>query len=228
MLLQEQLTDAWGTPWHLTDLSASARILTESHSLIAGKPRVDPDLAIIHHGITEAIIRPSPRALRYLPPRWRKPGWMDPRPYFSVRPIRRLLQVIESGLRWRTKVAMIRAGASMRYLSPQTYAEGLTGLLTDLTESHSSLVIIISHCGISERHFPGSTESLEAFYRATIQAVQTHPHCHQVAIVDVRDLASDTTLMLADGFHPSAAGHRVIANRAFSAYMTLPAHKYPR
>ena len=220
-LLHAFLAKADDNPWHLIDYSASARMLSESYSLVGSELAHSADLTIIHHGITEAIIRPSGKALRWLPRRWRKPGWTDPRPYFSRRRIRHAVQRIESEIRWRTKVAIIKAGMFTRYQSPDEYAADLSSLLSLLLPSQAERVIILSHCGISERYSPFSAESLGAFHAATLQVVERHPRRNQVAFVDVQDIHSRRELMLLDGFHPSAEGHRVIAHRLFSTYRQL-------
>ncbi len=59
----------------LVDLSASARQITEWPNILPADER--PTIAVIAHGITEAIVRPTPGALRWLPRRWRSPGWIE-------------------------------------------------------------------------------------------------------------------------------------------------------
>jgi hypothetical protein len=94
----------------LVDLSETARQVTDSLRLVE-KAR-GCEIVVIAHGTTEALRRPTDAALRLVPARWRRPGWLDPRPYFSSRRPRRLGQRAESALRWRLKLVLMRSSAA--------------------------------------------------------------------------------------------------------------------
>ncbi len=68
----------------LDDFTGAARPVGESLELLP-KSAASPRIAIVAHGITEALVRPTDASLCYMPPRWRRAGWMDARPYYSTR-----------------------------------------------------------------------------------------------------------------------------------------------
>src|SRR6516164_3165063 len=88
--LAERLSRRSGIEVRLVNLAYTAFQISDSVHLLGLVRSSSPDLVIIAHGISEALVRPAPRALRFAPARWRNKGWMDPRPYFSRRWHRRL------------------------------------------------------------------------------------------------------------------------------------------
>lgn len=208
-------------PWNLVNLAASARMLQESRLIVSQCPDVDAQLVVIHHGITEAIIRPVERSLRYLPARWRRMGWMDPRPYYSRAVHRRIAQKLESAIRWRVKVALIRSAGGYRLQTPDVYQTCLAALVEDLLTRTDGHILLPSHCGIDERFFPQSLSSLDEFSDANKSVAQQFSGTGRVRFVDVRTACAGSSAMLADGFHPSASGHQAIALQLFHAYRTI-------
>jgi hypothetical protein len=165
------------------------------------------DIALIAFGITEAIIRPSSRALRLMPKRWRRAGWMDPRPYYSKRRWKRVLQRIESGVRWRVKVTLIRVTGGIRWGDPGTYERDLVKLIHRLRASGVRTIIVVGHCGLDERFFPGSGASCEEFLKVSQKVAQATSSL----FCDCLDLCDRWDDFLCDHFHLARSGHRRVA-----------------
>jgi lysophospholipase L1-like esterase len=157
----QQVADALGL--RLLDLSASARQITQWRDLLTDDFR--PDVAIIAHGITEAIVRPTPAQLRRLPRRWRAPGEMDPRAYYSSRLSRRVLERGESALRWRVRVALIRTGRTHRLTDPDVYEDALRQLVSEL-EGRGTRVVILGPPDLDEKFYPGTPASFMQYMEA--------------------------------------------------------------
>lgn len=193
------------------DLSASAMMITESMAKLEAIIAFNPDLIIVAHGITEAIIRPSSCALAWMPSRWRRPGWMDPRPYFSHRLARRLFQRLESAFRWRVKVILVRYFSKTRWMSPAQYADVLQRLVGALHRRSSALVVLVSHPGIDDRYFPGSGASLDRFWGMTLKVAMAAEEPARLESVDVRRSCNRWQDFSDDHFHPDSRGHEKIA-----------------
>jgi GDSL-like Lipase/Acylhydrolase family len=173
-------------------------------SLHLAQDMAPSELALIAHGITEAIIRPTPRTLRYMPRRWRMLGWMDPRPYYSTGLRRGLVQRIESAVRWRAKVRLLRLGGC-RLQDPETYAATLLALVQ---RCQASRIVILGPPGIDPRFFPDSPASYVAFAEASRRVAELAG----VEYFELADVCSEWGDYLLDHFHPSAEGHRRIAD----------------
>jgi lysophospholipase L1-like esterase len=185
----------------LVDYSATARDVRQS--LCLAEDMVPSDLVLIAHGITEAIIRPKPRTLRYMPRRWRALGWMDPRPYYSARLRKRLFQRLESAVRWRAKVQLLRFGG-YRLDDPATYAATLLALVD---RCQATRIVILGPPSVDPRFFPGSPVSYAAFADAGRRMAEVAA----VEYYDLTDVCGEWADYLLDHFHPSTQGHQRIA-----------------
>jgi hypothetical protein len=167
------------------------------------------DIALIAFGITEAMIRPTPGSLRFMPRRWRPAGWMDPRPYYSGRLAKRVPQRLDSALRWRMKVALIRLSGGMRWGEPTRYERELDDLVAWLLEQGTSTVVIVGRFGHDERYFPGSGPSADEFLEANRRVA----HARGVLFCEGSGICRQWGDYLLDHFHPNELGHRRIADR---------------
>lgn len=189
----------------LVDFSGSAMMIDQSLDAFSQRP-VPGGLAIIAHGITEAIVRPTPRALALMPARWRNPGWMDPRPYYSRSWWKRVPQRLESAARWRIKNLLIRILGGTQWRSPDAYRSALHDLLERLITSGTAVVVLGSP-DLDERYFPGSPQQLHRYDDINAALAEQLGAMH-IRLSDRLDAWDD---YLADHFHPSVSGHARIA-----------------
>lgn len=191
-------------------LAGTANQLSFSVTRLGEIIALQPEYVIIAHGITEAIVRPTPRALRHVPARWRQIGWLDPRPYFSRRLWKSIYHRTESALRWRVKVYLIKKYGGATLTSTEDFELLLTKAVTSLLAQTSATVILLTHSGIDDRFYPGSLVSLNS-YRDSIVRVAANLAAERVQFCDVSELLNEWDDFFADHFHPNASGHRKIA-----------------
>jgi GDSL-like lipase/acylhydrolase family protein len=168
----------------------------------AGEVRSD-DLVLVAHGSTEAILRPTDRALRLVPKRWRKPGWLDPRPYFSSRSVKRLGQRVESGARWRVKGALMRIFGATQWHTPERYEDELAELIVRLPRPP----IVLGTLPLDDRYFPGSRAEVERYSKIGARVARRHGSKY----VDLTGVCDEWEDFCADHFHPNVEGHKKIS-----------------
>ena len=188
----------------LADFSASARKVDESLRLLL-ESEVRPDVAIIGQGITEAIVRPSERVLRSMPSRWRRTGWMDPRPYYSASLAKRIPQRLESEVRWRVKVALMRGGTE-QLMSRSEFEVTYRALLAELSR-RGSRIVVLGPPDVDTRYFPYSMDALREYADASA-AVGAE---FDAAVVPVFGQLIHWTDYCEDHLHPNTFGHVRIA-----------------
>jgi lysophospholipase L1-like esterase len=191
----------------LVDLTDPA--IQVSDSLSRAEAASGCDVVLINHGATEAMIRPSDSALRFVPARWRKAGGLDPRTYFSTRLGRRLFQRALSGTLWRLKLVLMRFIGTTQWTGEDEFAEQLADLVRALEPSR---VLILGPLAIDERFFPGSDRQFELYSdRARQVASETGAE-----FLDVRECCDRWADYCDDHFHPSVEGHAKVAERVLS------------
>jgi lysophospholipase L1-like esterase len=199
----------------LTDHSLSATMVSRSVVVAADGP--EADLGIVMHGISEALPRVKANQLARLPRRWRGAGRLDPRPYFSARGHKRLLQHAESAARWRAKVVLMSLAGTEQWIALPDYRRELGALLDQLEGCRQ--VLVLGPTPIEDRYFPGASRALRDYAQAGQEAAAEHGRVF-VALDDVLDQWDD---FLADHFHPTAGGHRKIADHVIEVIAGMPA-----
>lgn len=187
----------------LYDFSSSA--LPVSSSLEAfGKSSHVPHTAVIAHGATEAMLRPDNKCMRFLPPRWRRMGWMDPRPYYSRRWRRRIVEKSESALRWRVKNFLLKLFGGHQIMSPVDFGSHIEQLIILLKCRGARRILVVVPPDLDERYFPGSPAAqLDYFSGLSLKGAE---------IVDLKNRLDKWDDFFADHFHPNISGHQRIAN----------------
>lgn len=192
----------------LCNFAVSGFTIRDSLNLFR-KTETRPALAIVAHGITEPIFRPVPRTLQLLPARWQRLGWMDPRAYYSTRLSRRILEKIESGVRWRTKNIFMKLFGTSVLLPLDSYLECAKTFEIELSKL-GCRVIFLSPLNIDAKFFPGSDKSQESYYSA-LESLGFET-------IDLRSILTMWDDYLLDHFHPNQTGHRKIADSIVSYF----------
>lgn len=204
----------------LTNLARTGSQLVDVEKYI---PSVaDADIVLLQVGGASGMYRPVDDAIRFFPKRWRLPGAMDPRPYFSTRRWKRAAQKLESGARWRMKVALMRFVETERWTPPEVYEEELNTYLAAIKEAGDPDVIIVGIAGIDDRYFPGS-EASRIEYDSIGREVGAR---HGSEFVDLRGVCHEWGDFLADHAHPNVHGHERIANEVVAAIELRPTHRH--
>lgn len=191
--------------------AGSAMQLVDSRKLISTIVDNECDFIIIAHGITEAIVRPKEKFLKFVPKRWRKAGWLDPRPYYSRQRLKRLGQYIESSIRWRIKVFLVILTGGITWGSRRQFKNDLNLSINEILQDNISQVLLLSHSGIDEKYFPGSLISLND-YKNDISNLVENFNTHRVKLLDISNICNEWGDYLEDNFHPNKEGHRKIAD----------------
>lgn len=194
----------------LLDFTGTAQTVAGSLDLLKSSDAV-PEIAIVAHGITEAVMRPLPEHLRWLPARWRRTGWMDPRPYYSSKLHRRIFERVESEVRWRTKNFVMTVGGAFQFLTAEEYEDLIRELVLEL-HRRGCHVILLGTPDIAEDYFPGSQRQQELY-----ELRLTGLDAQYIPLGGRLDRWDD---YLADRFHPNDVGHFKISQIVLEAMTT--------
>lgn len=213
-VLSSMLEEAGAGRVDFQDLSGSAKTIPESRSNLEECSQFSPDIVLLAHGVTESIIRPHERYLKYLPRRWRKPGWLDPRPYFSSRLIRHISQKLESELRWRFKVALIKHLGGCEWIPVDRFETEMKKFVDALLKRTNCHVLIIPPFAIDEKYFPRTPDNFRV-YRKSLSGL-ADDEGERVYYCDIQDVCEVWGDFFADHFHPNDSGNSRIAEALYS------------
>jgi hypothetical protein len=178
-----------------------------SDSLAVVDQAAGSEVVLVMHGSTEAIVRPTDSSLRLLPKRWRRRGWMDPRAYYSTRLHKRIPQRIESAIRWRVKVFLIRRTGGQSITALDEYLADMREFVSRLRKLGVKQIVFIGSAGLDARYFPYSAERIAVFDRET-ERIARENDAQYVEVLNVCERWDDFFL---DHAHPRQGGHEKIA-----------------
>ncbi|GIO89216.1 SGNH/GDSL hydrolase family protein [Paenibacillus sp. FSL K6-1566] len=212
-LLQSKLQSLYAQSVQLMNLAGSAMQVHESRMKYEKKlMEMQPEIIIFAHGITESVVREQKKHLRFLPKRWRKPGWMDPRPYFSRRKPKVWLEKLESSLRWRVKVILIKTLGGRPWMSVDEFKQHTTDfILNVLGHNQKTKIILLTPGDIEERYFPGSPASMQKYRDALRDIYENSKSTNRVFMCDSSTKLHRWDDYFEDRFHPNEGGHNKIA-----------------
>jgi lysophospholipase L1-like esterase len=221
VILAHKLASQLGRPVRFINMADNARQITVSRKLLPELISLNPELIIIAHGTTESLLRPPDAALRYVPVRWRRPGWLDPRPYYSRKLLRRIGQKLESAIRWRVKLLLMRSFGGEPWMAPERFESELSDYVRILLNSTTARIVLLSPYGIDASFFPGSPERLEQCKETIARIPWKFKNKDRLHFVDVSQVCRRWEDYLEDRFHPNEFGHERIADRLFESIRSI-------
>lgn len=187
------------------NLAGSSAQITDSLELV--ESAAGSSVVLVMHGSGEALVRPTESSLRTMPPRWRRRGWMDPRAYYSSKLRKRVPQRIESAIRWRVKVALIKRTGGENLIGLEEYLSGTRAFIVRLRELGVERIVFIGSATMDSRYFPLSAERIAEYDRETARIADEHGAIF-VNVLDTCDRWDDYFL---DHLHPNEKGHAKLA-----------------
>lgn len=198
------------------NLAGSSAQITDSIEFV--DKAAGSEVVLVMHGSGEALIRPTDSSLRFMPPRWRRRGWMDPRAYYSSKWYRRIPQKIESAVRWRVKVSLIRLSGGHHLIDIDEYLATTAEFVERLHQLGVPQIVFIGSAALDARYFPYSAELIARYDEATKQLVESQG----ATFVEVLDVCERWDDYFGDHLHPNVAGHRRLAD-AIEPFLRHPA-----
>ncbi|CAM3323667.1 MULTISPECIES: SGNH/GDSL hydrolase family protein [Paenibacillus] len=212
-LLQMKMKDRYTEKVEILNLGASAMQVNESRQKYETRIlQLQPDIIVFAHGNTESVVREKKKYLKFMPKRWRRPGWMDPRPYYSSRKPRRWLEKTESAIRWRVKVSLIKVFGGKQWMSLEEFRQQtIDFIITILNNSPRTKIILLTPGDIEDRYFPGSSMSLRKYHDVLREIYDNSKSTNRVFMCDSSIKLHRWDDYFEDRFHPNEKGHNKIA-----------------
>lgn len=176
--------------------------------------KYDPDIVVVFYGNVDAALRPDiygeDQFVLRLPKRYRDFWMLDPRPFFSHKSIKRILQKIDSSCRVKAKKLLMKKHGAKPFIELDEFSSLYTELVSRLIRRGRG-VILVSTVTIDDYYFPGSTQQYKE-YNGAIQKVANHYHVRYVDLFTTLSAYSYKKICNYDHFHPNEYGYKIIGN----------------
>jgi lysophospholipase L1-like esterase len=206
----------------LWNLACEGRTIDSDFAWLPLIATLKPELVIVFRGSLESIIRPA--VLRdgawpwWTPASWRGYAALDPRCYFSTTWWRKAKQRSVDALKQKARLKLLKQRDGEPLMDVERLVAHHASLLKALREL-SARVVVLGLLPVSEDRFPGSPEHFKTV-NAKLREVTAREGAEffdWAAQLTQKDRPAD--LFYRDGFHPNAAGARVLAD-LLQAYLS--------
>jgi len=198
----------------LWNLGSESRTLDTDLRWLPLLQNLAPERVIVYRGSLESIVRPA--SVRdgqwpvWVPQSWRGFVAMDPRCYFSTTWLRWVKQAGIDALKQRARLHLLSLRPGRPLLDADTVLAHYAALLKGLRTLQTS-ILVLGLLPPAPATFPGSAEHFSGLNtRLRILAEQEGAEFFDWAAVLETRLAQ-TDWRYRDGFHPNAAGARMLA-----------------
>lgn len=179
--------------------------------LISG---LHPELVVVFRGSLESIIRPA--ALRdgawpwWAPASWRDYAAMDPRCYFSTAWWRKAKQTSVDAVKQRLRLKLLKECEGQPLMGVDLLIAHHASLLKSLGEL-GTRVVVLGLLPVSEDRFPGSPAQFKTVNARLREVTEREGAEFFDWAAQLAQKGLPEELFYRDGFHPNAAGARVLA-----------------
>lgn len=213
-----ELANKLGESYSIENLAFTGTMIDYGLEIAKKKSFSDGDICVIVYGNVDAQIRPNQNGFIYplIPRRFHGTGMLMPRPFYSSKPWKRLIQKMENiGREFFSKLIILVDGTE-QWKDVAAFSEDYQEMVR-LLKGHGATVVCCSTVYIDEHLFPKGT--LEE-YREFNEIIQGAAERHGDVFVDLFSLlkwAVDKNgwnqIYNYDHFHPNTEGYELIANR---------------
>jgi lysophospholipase L1-like esterase len=210
-------TDLW-----LWNLACEGQTIDSDFGWLPLIAALRPELVVIFRGSLESIIRPAMVADRnwpwWVPKSWRGYAAMDPRCYFSTTWWRKAKQRSVDALKQKARLKLLKERDGEPLMDVDRLVAHHASLLKALREL-SARVVVLGLLPVSEDRFPGSPEHFKTV-NAKLREVAAREGAEFFDwSAQLAQEGKQENLFYRDGFHPNAAGARVLA-QILQAYLS--------
>lgn len=208
-ILEDKLSRKYGEI-NITNFAHTGTTIRYMKELLLNN-NVDADIVIIAYGNVDAMLRPNinhkPNYYKYLPNRYKQNGMLNPRPYFSSKWYKSIIQHLDSWFRWNLNSLLLRLQGQTTWVSIKEFQSLYTECIEKLI-LQDVLIILVSTVQVKSKYFPGTNNEYTKFNNVILDISQSYDNCYYI---DLFNNLCDEKFFYKDGFHPNQVGYKKIA-----------------
>ena len=135
---------------------------------VLGSNITEYDVIIIGYGNVDGMLRPDimhrPNYYRFLPSRYKQNGMLNPRPYYSSKYWRKIIQHLDSIVRTKLNKILLSCQGSTTWVSVEEFERIYKNNITKIKCSgEKKKIVLLSTVRVGEKYFPGTNLSYEKY-----------------------------------------------------------------
>lgn len=167
---------------------------------------INPDIIINFFGSVDGMVRPQKKLPIWslIPKRYKENGMLDPRPFYSSNKVRSLFEHIDSFIRFRLKLFLIKTCGTYSIVEVKEFEKEYRLFLDFFNKDQKML--LVSTVYIDEHFFPGSNANYHK-YNVCIKKLANE---YGLRFIDLRPLQIKkdwNEIYNKDHFHPNKNGY---------------------
>lgn len=175
---------------------------------------VEYDVVIIGYGNVDGMLRPDvkhrPNYYRLLPSRYKQNGMLNPRPYYSSKYWKKIIQHLDSIVRTNLNRILLSCQGATTWVSVEEFEKTYRNCITRIRHlGESKKIILLSTVRVGDKYFPGTNRSYAKF-NEVIKRIAEQESC---IFINLYDELNDYSLFYEDLFHPNIMGYKKIADK---------------
>ena len=197
----------------LWNLASEGRFIDDDLRWLPFVRNLGPRQVFVYRGSLESIVRPAAwhngRWPAWVPAAWRGLVTMDPRCYFSRGPIRRFKQTTVDALKQSVRLRLLAADAGRPLYEADLIERHYQALVAGLA-STGATIHLLGLIPPDDRTFPGSARQFHEI-NERLRALAASSGVNFIDWAAEIEKRSVVSWRCRDGFHPNAAGARLLA-----------------
>ncbi|MFP7442670.1 SGNH/GDSL hydrolase family protein [Bacillus infantis] len=204
--LRENVEEALGVKCTIRNFAYTGKTILYANEIRENVAQFQPDIIISFFGSVDGMVRPKKKKPYWylVPNRYKQNGMLDPRPFYSRKFKRAIVEHIDSFIRFRLKLILMKLCGTYSWVDLTTFEREYRSFLDYF--KNKSKFLLASTVYLDDYYFPGSNDNFKA-YNECIKNLSEEYHCNFIDLRPMQRQFHWEEIYDSDHFHPSQKGY---------------------
>lgn len=204
--LKENVEKGIGIDCIIKNFAHTGKTILYANEIRDSVANFQPDVIISFFGSVDGMVRPKKKKPYWslLPNRYKNNGMLDPRPFYSHRFTRFIIERIDSFIRFRLKLILLKLCGTYSWVDINVFGKEYRSFLEYFRNGPKMLLVSTVH--VDDYYFPGSNVNLN-LYNDCIKEIAEEYHCNFIDLRPLQRKFEWEEIYNSDHFHPNQNGY---------------------
>lgn len=204
--LKENIERDLNISCYIKNFACTGKTILYANEIRETVKEFNPDIIVSFFGSVDGMVRPQKKEPFWslLPDRYKKNGMLDPRPFYSRKTSRSIIEHLDSFIRFRLKLILMKICGTYSWVDLELFEKEYKSLLKYFSKGPKML--LISTVYIDDYYFPGSNSNFN-LYNACIKNLAKEFSCNFIDLRPHQRKLKWKEIYNSDHFHPNKNGY---------------------